>query len=97
VNTEDRYSLTIRAQRSHATARYGTAVEIELWRQIVMDAGSHSLSRRHRRITRTLAHPHDYVPGTEHRRRGDSPAANFREPFSGGGGEKRGQRVESKG
>jgi hypothetical protein len=52
-----------------------------LRRGIPPDPGSPNLSRRHGRITRMLAHPHDHVQGVEHRRRGVSPVADF---FPGG-------------
>jgi hypothetical protein len=41
-----------------------------LRREIPVDVGSPSLSRKYGRITRTPAQPHDHVSGTEHPRKG---------------------------
>jgi hypothetical protein len=59
-----------------STAQCGPRGGDGVRRAIPASAGSPSLSRRHERVTRTLAQLLYHVPGVEHRRRGVSPAAD---------------------
>jgi hypothetical protein len=59
-----------------STAQCGPRGGDGVRRAIPASAGSPSLSRRHERVTRTLAQLLYHVPGVEHRRRGVSLEAD---------------------